>query len=149
VFSVQPLCFFVVTYFARKQTTEKGFVYLTPVTSTSRAPRKTETSKPERNKLQMATRISALVGVTTLLVLSMFFSTNAASSKPTLGTTAVAQSCGSICVQNRQFCISSCNGNQICLAQCQEEYECCQVLCHGGTCRQAKRQTAPSDKKTK
>lgn len=97
----------------------------------------------------MAPRISALVGMTTLLVLSMLFSTNAASTKPTLGTTVVAVSCGSICVQNRNFCNSTCNGNQICLAECQEEYECCQVLCHGGTCRQAKKQDSPSAKKPK
>ena len=86
----------------------------------------------------MAKRIFVLVGMTTLLVLSMLFS-----------TTAAPQSCGSICVQNRQFCISTCNGNQICLDECQEEYDCCQVLCHGGACRQAKKPAAASTKKTK
>jgi len=87
----------------------------------------------------MALRISALVSMTVLLVLSMLVNTNTASGKPTLGTTVVAMSCGSICVQNRQFCNSTCNGNQICLAECQEEYDCCQVLCHGGVCRQTKK----------
>jgi hypothetical protein len=92
----------------------------------------------------MALRISALAGVTILLVLSMLSSKNAASAKPTPETTVVAVSCGSACVQNLSFCNSTCNGNQICLAQCQEEYQCCQILCHGGTCRQAKGQKGVS-----
>lgn len=95
----------------------------------------------------MTLRISALVGVTMLLVVSLFFSTNAASAKPTPGTTVVALGCGSSCVQNLNFCNSTCNGNQTCLAQCQAEYECCQILCHGGSCRQARKEDrAPAGK---
>ena len=45
-----------------------------------------------------------------------------------------APSCGSECVQNYNFCKSTCGGDPICLAQCKDEYDCCQVICHGGTC---------------
>jgi hypothetical protein len=84
----------------------------------------------------MIRRIFALAALTTLLVLSTLFSTGATSTS--LATTA-APSCGSACVQNLNFCKSTCNGNPICLAQCQEEYDCCQIICHGGTCRQGKK----------
>lgn len=97
----------------------------------------------------MAKRISALVGVTILLVLSMQSSRNVASGKPTLSTTVVAVSCSSMCVQNRNFCNSTCNGDPTCLAECQEEYDCCLILCHNGVCRQAKPHDTASAKKPK
>jgi len=45
-----------------------------------------------------------------------------------------AFSCGSNCVQNYNFCKSTCGGNPICLAHCKEEYDCCQLICHGQSC---------------
>ena len=76
----------------------------------------------------MVRRISVLAALTMLLVFSTLFSAG-----------ATAPSCGSACVQNHNFCKSTCNGNAACLAQCQDEYECCQIICHGGTCRQGKK----------
>ena len=96
------------------------------------------TPKPqtqERKNFSMIRRILALASLVLLLVVSSLFSTP-------LKTTAAPVSCGSACVQNLNFCNSTCNGNATCLAQCREEYDCCQVICHGGTCRSQKKDTA-------
>lgn len=49
-------------------------------------------------------------------------------------TSRAASNCGSSCVQNYSFCKSTCGGDPMCLAQCKDEYDCCQIICHGGTC---------------
>lgn len=110
-------------------------------------------SRPQTQKgrtLQMTRRVFALAGLALLLVLSTLFNTGAASTQTQitdrkdrtsqsnaspLETTVAPVSCGSGCVQNLSFCRNSCNGNSTCLAQCQAEYECCQIMCHGGSCR--------------
>ena len=53
-----------------------------------------------------------------------------------IGSTAspAAPSCGSNCVQNYNFCKSTCGSDPICLAHCKEEYDCCQLICHGQSC---------------
>jgi hypothetical protein len=79
----------------------------------------------------MRSKILCLVAMLVLLVFSLVFSVAQAGSP-------VAPSCGSVCVQNLNTCKASCAGNPNCLSQCQAEYECCQVLCHGGVCRKAK-----------
>jgi hypothetical protein len=40
------------------------------------------------------------------------------------------------CITDRNACQAACNGNAECLAICQSEYECCLIMCHGGTCKQ-------------
>ena len=98
-------------------------------------------AQPKTRKLRkegafrMTRRIFPIAALGMLLVVSMMFSTGAASTRTPFKTTAAPVSCGSACVQNLSFCRSTCNGNSICLAQCQDEYECCQVICHGGSCR--------------
>lgn len=52
-------------------------------------------------------------------------------------TITAAASCGSVCLQNLNTCKAACGGDTACLAQCQSEYECCQIQCHGGSCRKA------------
>jgi len=83
----------------------------------------------------MIRRIFGLAPLVLLLVVSTLFSTGTASTHTPVKPTAAPVSCGSACVQNLNFCNSTCNGNPTCLAQCQDEYECCQILCHGGSCR--------------
>lgn len=80
----------------------------------------------------MIRRIFSLATLVLLLVVSTGF-----SLEPT-----AAPSCGSACVQNRAFCNSTCNNDPVCLAQCQEEYDCCQIICHGGTCRAKTKDTS-------
>ncbi|HYK20102.1 MAG TPA: hypothetical protein VEV42_05175 [Pyrinomonadaceae bacterium] len=85
----------------------------------------------------MLRRIFALTGLVSLVVVSMLFSTRAASIPdiPQLTVTAESMSCAH-CVTERNACNTACNGNSDCLAQCQAEYECCLIICHNGTCRQ-------------
>jgi hypothetical protein len=38
------------------------------------------------------------------------------------------------CITDRNACQAACNGNAECLSICQSEYECCLIMCHGGSC---------------
>ena len=95
----------------------------------------------------MIRRIFVLATLVLLLGVSTLFSSGSASTHTPLKTTAAPVSCGSTCVQNLNFCNSTCNGNSTCLAHCQDEYECCQILCHGGTCRSSQKKDAATVKK--
>ena len=87
----------------------------------------------------MIRRIFALTGLVSLLVASILFSTGAASTQMAARTnrtvTAESTSCAH-CITDRNACNDACGGNSECLAQCQAEYECCLIICHGGSCRQ-------------
>lgn len=70
-----------------------------------------------------------------LLVLSLLFSPVAGSTENrTAAPAPVATSCAH-CITDRNACQAACNGNADCLATCQSEYECCLIICHGGSCR--------------
>ena len=38
------------------------------------------------------------------------------------------------CITDRNACQAACNGNAECLSICQSEYQCCLIMCHGGSC---------------
>lgn len=73
-------------------------------------------------------RFSTITLFALLLVVSAIFSVTSTATPP---------SCGSVCVQSLNACKTACAGNQACIAQCQAEYECCQIQCHGGSCKQS------------
>jgi hypothetical protein len=73
-----------------------------------------------------------------LIVFAVLLSTSTLFSIVTPQSDAAVFSCGSICVQTLNSCKAACDGNQACITQCESEYTCCQILCHGGSCRQAK-----------
>jgi hypothetical protein len=51
----------------------------------------------------------------------------------TVGATGCAH-----CITDRNACQTACNGNAECLSICQSEYECCLIMCHGGSCRDSR-----------
>ena len=62
-----------------------------------------------------------------------------------IGSTAQAgaPSCSVNCIVNYNICTDSCNGDPICLADCQEERDCCLVICHGGVCLKGSSASTP------
>src|SRR6185295_4568989 len=114
--------------------------------SARRIPPQPKTSNSRKEELfQMTRRIFSLAPLVLLLVMSTPFSTGTASTS--LKPTAAPVSCGSACAQNRAFCNSTCNNDPTCLAQCQDEYECCLIICHGGTCRRPEKGASTMKKK--
>lgn len=83
----------------------------------------------------MRRRILALTAPALLLVLSLLFSPVAGSTEHRTAAPAPAATSCAYCITDRNACQAACNGNADCLATCQSEYECCLIICHGGSCR--------------
>jgi hypothetical protein len=43
-------------------------------------------------------------------------------------------SCATVCFNNYIACKNSCAGDPTCLAECEADFDCCRIICHGQDC---------------
>jgi len=77
---------------------------------------------------------SIVLAITLLCAGNVSFTADAATGAAPASIHPAAPGCAVECYNNYVICKNSCDGDPTCLAQCQEERDCCMVICHGGQC---------------